>query len=145
MRSPDFYLTQRMTRRDGNGPGFDGLFSLDYMGSAEFEWGAIPDSLKRIRASRKIAMHEGAVTRKGITAPVFVIGDRKVIASIPDQLTAWLVDDYPRGKEMTYFPQRIEGTASEYMRANAWWSLTDDVMWTLDRDIAADLLRAVQS
>ncbi len=144
--SANFYLTQRLTRRDLGAKGFDGLFGCDYMGAAEFEWGAIPDSLKRIRAARKVVMQGGLVTRKSITVPVFVVGDSGVVASIPDLLTAWMVDDYPRGKEMTYFPEHVEGVASDYMlRTRAWWSLTDDVMWTLDRDIAADLLRAVTS
>jgi len=29
--------------------GIDRLLSFDYMGSSEFEWGALPDSLKRVR------------------------------------------------------------------------------------------------
>lgn len=139
-----FYLTQRLTRRDGGGSGFDAHFSCDYMGSAEFEWGALPASLKRIRASRKIALHEGTVTRKSIVVPVFVVGDKKTISTIPDLLTEWISDEYPRGKEMTYFDRLIEGTAGEYVRCNAWWSLSDDVMWSLDRNVAEDLLLAVR-
>jgi hypothetical protein len=45
------YLLQRgrfLDRRDLK-KGIDSIISLDYMGSAEFEWGAIPKSLGRIR------------------------------------------------------------------------------------------------
>lgn len=143
--SAPFYLTQRLKRRDGGGKGFDRLFACEYMGSAEFEWGAIPESLKRIRASRKVVLHEGVVTRKSITVPVFVVGGKNVVGEIPDLLTEWLVDEHPRGKELTYFPERIEGTASKYVRANAWWALNEDVMWSLDRRVADDLLSGVSS
>lgn len=141
----DFYLVQRLTRRDHDGAkGFDRLFGCQYMGSAEFEWGAIPESLKRIRAS-KVALHVGEVARKGAAVTVYVVGPRKVTPTIPDRLTAWLVDDYPRGKEMSYFPDYVEGMPREYATADAWWSLNEDVMWTLDAEVAQDLLRAVKS
>ena len=45
-----FYLIQRgKFNKDGNGlTGRDGVVDLDYMGSAEFEFGAIPRSFRRI-------------------------------------------------------------------------------------------------
>lgn len=141
-----FYLTQRLNSRDRpSGKGFDALFECHYMGASEFEWGAIPESLARMRAARKVGLHIGRVTRKDITIPVFVVGDVKRIESVPDALTAWIADDYPRGKEMTYFPERVEGAAKEWhARTDAWWSLTDDVMWALDADTADRLLRGVR-
>lgn len=142
-----FYLVQRLTRRDRPGmKGFDGAFGCEYMGSAEFEWGAIPESLTRIRQAKKIGIHTGRVTRRETTVPVFVVGDVKRIDQAPDALTAWMVADYPRGKEMTYFPEAVEGTRKDYQnRTHAWWSLDDDVMWALDSDTAELLLKAVNA
>lgn len=48
-------LIQRMERRREDrkeSKGVDALFSLDYMGSAEFEFGAIPKALKSMRAAK---------------------------------------------------------------------------------------------
>ena len=43
------YLIQRVRLRKGNiGKTIDGVFVMDYMGSAEFEFGALPKSLKEI-------------------------------------------------------------------------------------------------
>lgn len=143
-----FYLTQRLTRREApEGKGFDSLFACQYMGSAEFEWGALPESLSRLRESRKrLAIHVGQVTRRNVSAPVFVVGDSKRIEFVPEALTAWMVDDYPHGKEMTYFPEVVEGAAQEWHRStDAWWALRSDVMWTLKNDVAHDLLSAVRS
>ena len=143
-----FYLTQRLTRRhQPYRKGFDAMFACQYMGSAEFEWGALSESLGRLRASKKrLAIHVGPVTRKGITVPVFVMGDRKRIEAVPDALTAWMVDGYPHGKEMTYFPEVVEGATESWQKnPDAWWALTSDVMWTLKEDVANDLLSAVTS
>lgn len=141
-----FYLTQRLTRRDmSSAKGFDGLFGCQYMGSAEFEFGALPESLARIRKAKRLGIHIGSVTRRDATRTVFVVGDVKRIEQAPDGLTAWMVADYPWGKEMTYFPEAVEGTMQEWQTAtDAWWSLTDDVLWTLDHDIAELLLKAVR-
>lgn len=43
------YLIQRCNKKEPSATGsFDDVFRLDYMGSAEFEWGAVPESLNRI-------------------------------------------------------------------------------------------------
>jgi hypothetical protein len=44
------YLIQRGTFTNRDGKGIDTILSFDYMGSAEFEFGELPQSLKRIRA-----------------------------------------------------------------------------------------------
>lgn len=153
--APTFYLTQRLTRRVRAGAkGFDGEFGCQYMGSAEFEWGALaefewgalPESLARMRqARRRLTVHVGRVQRGDVTAPVFVVGHRDCVAAVPDALTAWMVDPYPRGKEMTYFPEHVDRSVKDYQAAtHAWWSLTDDVMWALDADTADLLLKAVR-
>ena len=140
-----FYLTQRLSLREqASGQGFDRWFSCHYMGSAEFEWGALPESLKRIRSARRLGVHEGTVSRRGVTRPVFVVGDAKKIEAIPDALTHWMADDYPRSKEMTYFPEQVEGVTREWHReTHAWWSLSDDVMWALDALVADRLLASI--
>lgn len=43
------YLIQRAKFKNSEDKGIDALLRFDYMGSSEFEWGALPKSLKRIR------------------------------------------------------------------------------------------------
>lgn len=51
------HLIQRVRRRAGstspNSKGVDQLFVFDYMGSAEFEFGALPSALKQMRSGRR--------------------------------------------------------------------------------------------
>ncbi len=55
--SRQIYLLQRLEEQTFKGPdqkGIDRFFRLDYMGSAEFEFGAIPTCLKRFRKDEKV-------------------------------------------------------------------------------------------
>jgi len=47
------YLIQRAKFYESDRKGIDGILQFDYMGAAEFEWGALPESLKRMRENRK--------------------------------------------------------------------------------------------
>ena len=47
------WLIQRAKFEDRKSTGIDSILSFDYMGSAEFEWGALPKSLKFIRGHFK--------------------------------------------------------------------------------------------
>ena len=50
------YLIQRMRQRKEpiDAKGVDAITSFDYMGSAEFEWGALPDALKGMRKAKPV-------------------------------------------------------------------------------------------
>lgn len=140
-----FYLVQRMTRTDQpHKTGFDAKFSLDYMGSAEFEFGGVPASLKRMRAA-DLTFVTGAITRHGAEHTVYMIAPLAIAADVPDAMTAWLADEYPRGQENSRFHQRLDGETDPYiLRTNAWWDITHDIMWSLDENVARDLLAAVK-
>jgi hypothetical protein len=50
MKNPYCIQRGKFENREGK-KGIDSLLSFDYMGSSEFEWGALPSSLKRVRAN----------------------------------------------------------------------------------------------
>jgi hypothetical protein len=155
-----FYLTQRIHRgrltettpsertgiqklgRNPFGYGNLGDYDLDYMGSAEFEWGAIPEALKRL-----------AKTGWGITyAERNYRGhalDFLWITKEGDPFEDWCAwaEGKPRtdrygyscqrrpfeGKESVYdLAQRLAGREpDEYgWRTDIWWALTENVMWS---------------
>lgn len=64
MQAPTEYnchLVQRLWLRDTDNPkgkGVDKFTSFDYMGSSEFEWGALPAALKQMRGSNKLFLQE---------------------------------------------------------------------------------------
>jgi hypothetical protein len=143
----DFYTVQRLSPKHLNcdtDKGINREFSCDYMGSAEFEYGALPASLKRLRTSSTIIIREFPFTLGTITRPVFFIGAQSSLDEGFSDFVTWATAERPfRGQEMTYFPQCFAGTAGEYVTVTAWWSIGDDVFWTLDEPSAESILEAI--
>lgn len=137
-----FWLVQRMTSKDSGANGFDGLFALDYMGASEFEWGAIPKSLKEIR-SASVGVRSVLINHRDTTRSVYFVGGVDAIEEALPKFEAWLAGGL-RGQERSRFEENFLGTADRWTReTNAWWSLQDNVMFALDDTIAERLLRGI--
>lgn len=146
----DYWLVQRLTARETLYPqrGFDGYFAMDYMGSAEYEFGTPSTSLKAIRAG-DIELMALPVQANDTTKIVYFVGDPKRIPGLADSLAAWLEFDGTRSKEVSHFPERFferytfSREASE--RVDAWWSFSCDVGLALDQKTAELLLQAFRT
>ncbi len=172
-----FYLVQRLVRKKSpqdepsplapvrsNEGRFNDLFGCDYMGSSEFECGAVPTSFKKLQAV-SLSVKPVEVTRNGVTRTVYFVAsndpstyggcyyendhgnDVKVISfeQVVQAFKQWFSQPLLRCKERTYFDILFEDNLPDYMKefppdTVAWWSLSDNVLWTLDEDIADELL-----
>lgn len=149
--SRSFYLVQRI-HRSWRADGHLGDYDLDYMGAAEFEWGAIPEAFKRFQdAGKKLELVEfeyGGHTfdflyRKKDGEP-FEAWTRWA------EGTEWAVHyGSPRpfyGCETPYeLQQRLNGEkpwGGEW-RTHVWWALNENVMWAFRDD--GHLLRMLES
>lgn len=144
-----FYLVQRLTPRNTPTPerGFDGFFACEYMGSAEFEFGALPQSLKAMRAEPlvrdqveitfKLPKTEGET----VTRTVYLAGTKSGVQAARDSMQAW-VDGGLRAKERSNFEEAVTcldwmgRPMSQYNQTRAWWAIDENVMWSLDPEIA---------
>lgn len=137
-----FYLVQRLKPTTFTArAGFDGFFSCEYMGSAEFEWGALPDSLRRMRAAKLTR------TSAEVNGTTVYFVHPKSNTSVVDDFLEWLTAPgrFPHSKEQTYLPEILAGSRPEYVETIAWWSLDDDVMIAIDEPTALRLIEAVNS
>lgn len=159
-----FYLVQRVSRsrvadipeakRTGlqkfNNPfGYGNLgdYDLDYMGSAEFEWSAIPDALKRLAdAGKGITLEQREY--KGCALDFLWI---KKEGDPFEDWVAW-AEGEPRTDRYGYECNRtpFEGKESPRYdmakrlagedppewgwRADIWWALDENVMWAFSGD-----------
>ena len=145
----NFYLVQRLESKKPHRTdrGFDGYFSLDYMGSSEFEWGAIPKALKSMREQVAV-VRKRRVRINGVDTPVFFVVRSDANAPMRE-MEEWAAGDnrQPRfyGKEQTYFDRILDGTADEYITTDAWWDIENNVGWALDGDVAERLAAAFNS
>lgn len=122
----------------------DSQYRLDYMGSVEFEVGDQGKSLARMRANSKNMprVHRILVTRGEATdVPIYILADQRHIEVLDTVMNQWLAQAHPASKEQTYFHQQVDGTAeTRHLRTKVWWDIRNDVLWTLDPDIAERLL-----
>jgi hypothetical protein len=123
------YLIQRGIFRDDldeNRKGIDKVLTFDNMGSSEFEWGALPKSLKAIREGE----YEGRV---------FKIGQRSIAAWMPSDMD---LEEFKRDlikigkgerihKEFTAFKpfEREEDLDDFHKKFQFWWDIDSHVMW----------------
>jgi len=136
------YLIQRMKLRKvaaGEGRSIDDLFSMDYMGSSEFEWGALPESLKRI--CRNIDAYElftplvnGQQIHDFRGFPLVLIAPRELHEEYGDFLVSLVGGAAGHLKEPSYITNNVSGKewngkALSYGKVDAWWDIENDVFF----------------
>jgi hypothetical protein len=139
------YLIQRCTiRNDAKlDTGFDAHFSMDYMGSAEFEFGALPNSLKQFtRNINKLQIIEvGVKNYKGQSMWAICLPEiwEEYKVYMPD-----LIAEKIRLKEVTRLVQETSGVdrfdkkpikEGGYNRVSLWWDIDNHVMFAYGKDI----------
>ena len=149
MRKP--YLIQRMILKDNvpKNPSIDELYSMDYMGSAEFKFGSLPASLKKMTKTIdeiKVGMVKEYKNHKG--QRLFLIGLEKDILEY-QKFTPDLVDGKIRLKEWTMLDGAIKGETIgiEYnpkRHPSAWWDIDNQVMFTFGKKNAINLWKAIK-
>lgn len=147
------YLIQRCTFRPTTEPDskVSTQFLLDYMGSAEFEFGSVPQSIRAIGKAMSrggMTIHEtNIVNRRGQPLCVFCPND------IQDALTQWLSEratasemdcDYSRLKESMQFWRWFHGTADRCF-VNFWWAIDIHAAWGFDKSSVERFSRAIQA
>jgi hypothetical protein len=111
--------------------------SLDYMGSSEFEWGALPESFRRIEAHPMTfimrVIDSITDTKDGVVRPLKVwscLQDDE-FAAYAVELTK-LRDNQIRTKEYTSFQK--DRQLSSYDKTDFWWDIQNDTMFGFDLD-----------
>lgn len=134
----EYYLIQRLELRDepGSKKGVDRLVAHDYMGSAEFEFGAIPAEWKKFRENVPL-LRADAVNVLGQTVH-FIAHKSITTESIKAELEK-LFQDKTHTKENTYMPERLKkSTNSYYQRTVAWLRVTRyglPLFWTINPEL----------
>lgn len=105
--------------------GIDSILSFDYMGSSEFEWGALPKSLGNIRSElNEYTYLDVPMQDKVIT--VFCKDSQK--SDIKLYLTE-LAENKMRLKEFSAFDSYIKNDGYFKDRFDFWWDIENDLMF----------------
>lgn len=136
------YLIQRAKfNYDPHGNGIDSILDFDYMGSAEFEFGALPQSLKRIR--NKISdyrQYEFILNGKKVN----VFCDSKNYTEIYNMIKG-LADNKYHLKEYCDFRHFIY-FALHMLKSDFWWDIENDYMfWKFNSEFNTKFEKLIKS
>lgn len=117
------YLIQRATfKYDPYRNGIDSILDFDYMGSAEFEFGALPQSLKRIRENiSDYCISTFEIKNKKIS---FFCNNKLIKSEIIDGLA----DNKFHLKEYCDFSNYINNKL-RFRSSDFWWDIENDYMF----------------
>lgn len=121
------YLVQRLQRKPTEGSvrnyRFGELFELDYMCSAEFEFGAFPKFLRRMHAA---TLESFTLTINGIK--VFGVYDTANFANVGEvaEVLQSIADGKRRLKEYADFP------TSKRRKTDAWAAIDSGIIWSTE-------------
>ncbi len=122
------WLVQRIKRGGSNEGGIDQRFRFDYMGSSEFEWGALPAALRRMMdqetIQRLLAVPGGVAHYVG---PESLIDEARAfftdqIGTRKDGFQQWELKERSEISDV-YHPGRFSSSVI------GWWSIDQD--WVL--------------
>lgn len=105
---------------------------LDYMGSAEFEFGALPASLRRIRSAHYNSTRLVRwITQDESPLRVFSCFNEVDFAKYTEILSDLRFGN-PRLKEVSRFGANYP--QGEFSRTDFWWDIENDVIWSFNKN-----------
>lgn len=130
------YLIQRGNFEDRPyKTGIDRILKFDYMGSSQFEWGALGRSLKRIRdniGEYTLALVD-IITEDGITYKINVFCKATDLTQVIELITNIGNREY-HTKEYTDFDNYLYPNCTFECRTDHWWDIENDYMfWKKDK------------
>ena len=114
------------------------VFSFDYMGAAEFEFGALPKALKKI-ATLNGSLVKGSIdvkTKNNNTAPVYYLCALDHREDVESRIMKFGKDEWSREintKECVGLQDAID--ASKYSRSLGWLELDNGYFFFIDKDM----------
>jgi len=137
-------LVQRGKFSDRNWKkGIDSIVEFDYMGSSEFEYGALPESLNKIRENISEYTYLDNIVLKGKVISVYCKDSQKseILAYLQD-----LSDCKFRLQEYSDFDTYIN--PSQYFKSNTdfWWDIQNHlIFWRKNQEFETKLKSIIEN
>jgi len=120
------------------------LLAFDYMGSSEFEWGAIPKAVRTLESQKDFAIKQIPELKNFAGDPVFVYCSSQHFDEIIEFIESLSKMDY-RLKEPTYFDHYFAGLR-KWHRIDFWFAI-DGVgggfVWSFDESLLQEFVKGL--
>lgn len=125
----------------------DGM-QYDYMGSAEFECGACPASLKRIFAT-ELKWETAKIVYEGKEVVVYVVAGSEFDFEQYQSHIQSIVNNKVHLQERSGFQEAVDELLGfgkrSYDETNVWFDIQNDVLWTLSKNKRKALVSKLES
>jgi hypothetical protein len=119
------YLIQRAKfEKSDNESGIDSILNFDYMGSSEYEWGALPKALKRTRENEKEYIQFEFTFENFEDKPIIILCKESDKEELP-KILAQLADRELKLKEYCDLDAYLKGNKN-YKTSDFWWDIQND-------------------
>jgi hypothetical protein len=147
------WLIQRVIERPSKNKtkGFDGRFNCDYMGSAEFEFGGLPKSLKEfVKKSNNIVVTKFKKLENDnsqMLCSISAFGEEHAKEYFNNYIEL-LVFDEINLKESSYFNINTFSKDHQkdltYYKTDVWWDIENHIMFCYSVDLAKEVIKAIK-
>ena len=137
------YLIQNMILRENSPkkPSLDQLYQMDYMGSSEFEFGALPKSLRVFTNNFEDLKIEQSYIKNFEDSNLYLLGHRDHVFEYKDKYIEDLINDKFLLKERICIDLALKGKVKSewnnkiiefalYHHPSAWWDIENNIMFT---------------
>jgi hypothetical protein len=111
------------------------IFSFDYMGSAEFEYGAVPDAMNKIAKNHEsYSSHEVKVKpKKGNVGNVYVICNDNITTDVISWIKKKGQDEYNKNQRTKEHVGLHESLTNDEFRIKGWLELDNAFFFFTDK------------
>jgi len=105
--------------------GLDSLVRFDYMGSSEFEFGALPQSYKHILKNHQTYKFKKIKLKTKDETPkyIFIFADKNDLEDVSMWIKIFSKKPYHNTKEVVGIYEAINGLKKSYTKCNFWWDI----------------------
>lgn len=113
------------------------IFRFDYMGSAEFEFGAVPDALHKIATQKNISFSFSVKTKDKNTATIYAISSEENKNDVIKIIKNWASDEYGKNALMTKERVLLQRSIDEPDKwsTDGWLELDNGYFFFRDREM----------
>lgn len=128
----------------------DSTIRYDYMGAAEFEFGAIPASFRRL-FGEELATHEVKIhAPNGKELTVFIVSRASFLIAEYEPFFQQLAENNLRLKEWTNFDKAVKATAGiekpKWKIADVWHDIDNDIIFTMEsKEVLESTIQSIRA
>lgn len=102
-----------------------GIFSFDYMGAAEFEFGAVPKALQKLGNDKNLTTAQFTITHGGRDHTIYILCNEADVDEVTERIKPWLLPygERPHMKEQPNLERALDD--EEWCRTKGWLELNN--------------------